>query len=275
MGFLVLLANLLFLLVSQTRAQEQSGHPFIEPKEIKSETCLTCHPDKKGGKFVHTAVGMGCENCHQATSDKEKQTTRIELVATGGDLCAVCHEAKKDPVLHGPYKNGECLTCHDPHTSEHPKQLRAEVNSLCLECHAERRRVEGPVGLFGDKAKISQADFEQIPKIVPNAAVKMGHPFARHPMAEVPDPLRGGEKMSCLSCHEAHSSQAGPLIRIAKTKNGDICAACHEAFEAKQSAENQKKYGATEQKNRKEAQERLKKQNDERPAEPKKTGDQP
>lgn len=57
----------------------------------------------------------------------------------------------------------------------------------------------------------------------------------------------------------------------AKTHDGDICAACHEAYEAKVEQENQKKYGAIEDKNRKDAQDRFKKQINERPATPQKT----
>jgi predicted CXXCH cytochrome family protein len=108
-------------------------HPFIEKRDIKLETCLTCHPGKQDAKFVHTAVGRGCENCHQAASENYKTT--ITLLATGGDLCAMCHVAKKNPVLHGPYKAGQCLVCHDPHTGAYKAQLRAAVNILCLSCH--------------------------------------------------------------------------------------------------------------------------------------------
>ena len=146
---------------------------------------------------------MGCENCHQVTSEKNKTT--ITLVATGGDLCAMCHEAKKAPVLHGPYEKGECLTCHDPHCSEFKAQTRAAGNSLCLACHALKPATAGTVALFSSQ-KISKADFEAIPKIELDPTLRYGHPRAKHPVAEVADPLSGGEKMSCLSCHAPHAS---------------------------------------------------------------------
>src|SRR5208337_1460828 len=107
-----LLLAILVVLPHQIPAEEPIAHPLIEQKDIKSETCLKCHPEKKQGKFVHSAVAMGCENCH---------------------------EASKDPVQHGPYKNGQCLICHDPHCSEFKAQTRAVVNSLCLACHALRQ----------------------------------------------------------------------------------------------------------------------------------------
>ena len=218
-----LLLAIMAVLSRQVPAEEPIAHPFIEQKDIKSETCLTCHPEKKQGKFVHTAVGMGCENCHQATSEKNKTT--ITLVATGGDLCAMCHEAAKDPVLHGPYKNGQCLTCHDPHSSEFKAETRAAVNSLCLTCHTVQR-VQGETVTLFSSVKISKADFEAIPKIELDPTLRFGHPWVTHPVAQVADPLRAGEKMSCLSCHAPHASANENLIVSVKGA-GNVCSACH------------------------------------------------
>jgi len=210
----------------QVCAEEPIEHPFIEPKDIKPQTCLTCHPEKKEGKFVHSAVGMGCENCHQVISEKNKTT--ITLFATGGDLCAKCHEARKDPVLHGPYKNGQCLICHDPHSSEFKAQTRSAGNSLCLECHAPKRVTADTVSLFSFH-EISEADFEAIPKIELDPTLRFGHPRPTHPVAEIADPLHGGEKMSCLSCHAPHASTLQNLVVLAKG-GGDVCDACHRAI---------------------------------------------
>jgi predicted CXXCH cytochrome family protein len=214
----------------QVCAEEPIEHPFIEPKDIKPETCLTCHPEKKEGKFVHTAVRMGCENCHQIISERNKTT--VTLFATGGDLCAKCHEAKKAPVLHGPYKNGQCLICHEPHSSQFKAQTRSAGNSLCLECHAPKPATADTVSLFSFQ-KISKADFEAIPKIELDPTLRFGHPGATHPVAEVADPLHGGERMSCLSCHSPHASML-PTLLISAKGGGDLCDACHQAIEKHQ-----------------------------------------
>jgi predicted CXXCH cytochrome family protein len=215
------------LLPFEVRAEEPIEHPYIEPKDIKPETCLTCHPEKKEGKFVHTAVGMGCENCHQIISERNKTT--VTLFATGGDLCAKCHEAKKAPVLHGPYKNGQCLICHEPHSSRFKAQTRSAGNSLCLECHAPKPATVDTVSLFGFQ-EISKADFEAIPKIKLDPTLRFGHPGATHPVAEVSDPLHGGERMSCLSCHTPHASTLPNLLVLAKG-GSDVCDACHRAID--------------------------------------------
>jgi len=234
---LTLYSLLLVIMVSLSRqipAEEPIAHPFIEQKDIKSETCLTCHPEKKQGKFVHTAVGMGCENCHQATSEKNKTT--ITLVATGGDLCAMCHEAAKGPVLHGPYKNGQCLTCHDPHSSEFKAETRAAVNSLCLACHADQQAQTETVTLFSSQ-KISKADFDAIPKIDLDPTQRFGHPWVTHPVTQVADPLHAGEKMSCLSCHTPHASADENLIVSVKGAR-NVCSACHQVIDERAAAKN-------------------------------------
>jgi predicted CXXCH cytochrome family protein len=226
----LLLLGILPLAPFQVYAEEPIEHPLLEPKDIKSETCLTCHPEKKQGKYVHAAVDMGCQNCHQAISEKNKTT--ITLLATGGDLCAKCHEAKKGPVLHGPYKNGQCLICHDPHSSPFKAQTRAAGNSLCLECHAPRPPTADTVSLFSVQG-ISKADFQAIPKIEHDLTRSAGHPCATHPFAEEADPLHGGEPMSCLSCHGPHAS-ALPNLLVLANGGEDVCNASHRAIDKRQ-----------------------------------------
>ena len=216
----------------RTPAAQTTEHPYIAPDDIKSETCLTCHPDKKEGKFVHTAVGMGCENCHQAASEKEKEKTSITLVATGGELCAMCHEASKDPVQHGPYKAGECMVCHEPHSSNFPKQARADTNTLCLSCHGEVRpdvKINNEiqtVSLLGGRS-ITFKLYDEAPKIPLDRAGKRGHPLMNHPVA-------GGvgrdkdATVSCLSCHVPHTSKVRKrLVDNPKSEIG-LCGACHD-----------------------------------------------
>jgi len=216
-------------LTSAQEGQQKAGHPYIEQNDVKTETCLRCHPHEQEGKFVHSAMASGCESCHQTTSDKETLKTTITLTATGGDLCAMCHEATKDPVVHGPVKAGQCLTCHDPHASEFKAQMRADGNELCLACHAPKRTTTETVVLF-KSVTMSDQDFQAVPKIALDPTRKVGHPWARHPVGDCPNPLNPNEKMSCLSCHQPHSSTEQSLI-IPSPKGKDLCDTCHQAFE--------------------------------------------
>ena len=267
-GYKTILGLLLIVLVCRLRLTAEE-HPVPLQKDAD---CASCHEDKTKGKAVHSAIAMGCTTCHEVKSAGE--STVVNLVSPAEQICFTCHEKSKEQSLHGPYEKGQCVTCHDPHTSDYPKQLRAEGNALCMACHAERAKLEGNVSLFGNQT-MDQAAFEQIEKIAPNAGVKAGHPFAKHPLADITDPVRG-EKISCLSCHQPHSSPADKLIVVAKTHEGDVCAACHELYEGKVAEESQKKYGAIEDKNRKEVLNRQKKITNEQPAAPqKKESNQP
>ena len=97
--------------ISKTSAAHSKDHPYVDTVDLKSETCLNCHPTKNHGKFLLTAVGMGGEDC-LGTASKDNRTT-ITLTATGGDLGAMWGEAHKDrgprntPVLQAPCAGGQ------------------------------------------------------------------------------------------------------------------------------------------------------------------------
>jgi len=248
-------------------------HPVPLPKDVQDKNCLECHDDKTKGKAVHSAIQMGCSTCHSVKTTGD--TTTVELVAPKNELCFTCHDKSKEEVLHKPYEQGQCTTCHDPHSSDFPKQTRAETNSLCLACHANRTIKGDKVTLFGTQ-EISAADFGEIPKILPTDTAQIGHPFASHPVAGMPDPTDPAKKISCLSCHEQHAAAQQSLVRTAKNdKNGDICNSCHQAYEAQQRAENLKKYGAVEEQNQKDLQDKQRRNGQEQPKTPKSGSDKP
>jgi len=229
---ILLSAVILISFNRRTPAAQTTEHPYIAPDDIKSETCLTCHPDKKEGKAVHTAVGMGCENFHQATSEKDKEKTTITLIATGGELCAMCHEASKDPVQHAPYKAGQCLVCHEPHASNFPKQTRAETNILCLSCHGVNQpdvkfnKEIQTVSMLGGR-NITFELYRQAPKIGIDRNGTRGHPMMNHPVAGK-DPHNKDGTISCLSCHVPHTSKVRKrLVDYPKSEIG-LCGGCHD-----------------------------------------------
>jgi predicted CXXCH cytochrome family protein len=118
-------------------------HPVPLEKNADAATCLQCHDDKTKGKSVHSAMQTGCLSCHEVRVTKD--TTRVKLItATPAKLCLTCH-ADKDAAqikghVHEPAVR-DCLTCHDPHSTDNKNQLlkatsgATKDDNLCLSCH--------------------------------------------------------------------------------------------------------------------------------------------
>lgn len=239
--------------------QQATEHPVPLPADVDSAKCLECHAEKQAGKHVHTAISLGCTTCHAVKTEKE--TTTVQLIALKEELCFTCHEKSKEATLHGPYEKGNCVFCHDPHSSENDKQLRAAGNQLCLECHRERP-ISGKVALFKTSHELSESEFQEIPKIALDPTLKFGHPMGTHKVADAPNPLQPGEKISCVTCHENHAATREKLVRSTEYqgKKMDVCDACHLANDEASMAEAQKRADASEAQRQKEEQARAKQQ---------------
>ena len=198
---------------SERASVETTDHPYLELKDQNSETCLKCHPTKVQGRFVHPAVEMGCDNCHQAASTEDK--TSMSLIETGGTLCAKCHQFNTDRDLHDPYKSGQCLLCHDPHAGAYQAETRASESALCLGCHSLNRpdvRVNTQADTVSllDGRVYDLKSWEAAPKIAVNHGEENDGPSA--PIA-VRKSGTANPKGRCLSCHNPHSSRSQHLLR--------------------------------------------------------------
>ncbi|MGE5323468.1 MAG: cytochrome c3 family protein [Actinomycetota bacterium] len=222
-----LLKPILCLLLFAAVRLNAGEHPVPLEKNTDSAKCLECHDDKGKGAHVHTAISMGCTTCHEIKV-VDKDTTNIDLIAPKEELCFTCHEKSTRATLHGPYKEGKCVLCHDPHTSPYEYQLRASGNALCLECH-QNRHFTGKVALFKTDHELTEEEYAAIPKIWLDPTLTMGHPMGMHKVANMPDPTHPGKQISCLSCHENHASDRDSLVRTVEVnkKKMDACDACH------------------------------------------------
>ena len=112
------------------------------------------------------------------------------------EACLQCHagiDSKK--FKHGPVDAGYCTLCHDPHASPYWAWLRKPTWSLCTTCHTE---------------KASGA-----------------HVVAGHPTRNKSDPSRPGKRLSCASCHEAHSAVSHQLLAYDVKSRMELCSICH------------------------------------------------
>lgn len=201
--------------VSDSSGAESPNHPYIDENELKSDTCLTCHPTKDQGKYVHTAVGMGCDNCHKATSRNGQ--TSVTLRAQGGSLCAKCHAINNKRIQHAPYAQGACLICHNPHSAAYPAETRAAASTLCLVCHMPNQpgaalSADGKRFSLLDGITYDRAEWERAPKINSQHGGKatVGGPSNQ---VGAKDSGKVNAEADCLACHQPHASKAEHLLR--------------------------------------------------------------
>ena len=232
-------------------------HPVPLEKNVDAAKCLECHDDKTKGKHVHSAIAMGCTTCHEVKV--EKDTTTINLTSPREELCFTCHEKSTQKTVHGPYAKGNCVFCHDPHVSDFDKQLRAEGNKLCLECH-HAGGWQGKFTPFKSLYELTESEFAEIPQIDLDPTLTFGHPMGRHKVADLPDPLHAGQKISCLTCHENHAGDQPRMVRMAEYqgKKMDVCDSCHMANDDSRMAQAQKRADELEAQRQKEQQMRAK-----------------
>jgi len=128
---------------AQTVAKTEAGVLHPELPDTKADTCLTCHDTIGKAAVIHGPVSGGyCTSCHVFSGAGDK--TRIDLAggATKDNtaaLCGACHDdvlkISRAEYAHGPVAEGNCISCHDPHSSEHPYVLKLPEAELCSACH--------------------------------------------------------------------------------------------------------------------------------------------
>ncbi|MFZ0734327.1 MAG: cytochrome c3 family protein [Candidatus Sulfotelmatobacter sp.] len=175
-------------------------HPVPLDKNVDSAKCLECHEDKAKGKSVHSAIATGCLSCHEVRVTKD--VTRVKLnTAVPYKLCLTCHQDKDATQIKGHVHEPavrNCLTCHDPHTSDNKYQLLKPTSgekkdNLCLTCH--------------------------------NQGVDVPAKGSRHAALD----------MGCDTCHVTHKTGAEPTLenRFHLTKAAPaLCVDCHDPKDA-------------------------------------------
>jgi predicted CXXCH cytochrome family protein len=137
-----------------------------------------------------------------------------------GEICLSCHEGMqelmKKPFVHSPLADGDCVGCHNPHTSNFEMMMAAPPNSshqvaadgqciLCHDPHASENK-------FNLLKKGSDLCFECHETL---AAKIKANKFSHPPVRE-----------NCLDCHNAHASAEN--IKLLSDGSPSLCLQCHE-----------------------------------------------
>lgn len=212
-------------------------------KTVPPTLCYKCHARLDEDKHVHGAVLLGrCATCHDPHSSKYDALVRDERPSS---LCFRCHsdDATGRKSVHYPVERGLCLMCHDQHSSENAANLTKPKAQLCQSCHdgiGAKKNVHAAIGRFGCTACHDPhgSNEDTLLKaagtrlcLTCHAKITGEHIFVSfdgklHPMEGKPDPSRAGKALSCVSCHDPHSSNHPKLWRSGQTKM-DVCTRCH------------------------------------------------
>jgi predicted CXXCH cytochrome family protein len=95
-------------------------HPGVVPKNGE---CTSCHSAKITGKSVHSVMATSCGVCH--LTQIQGDMTLVSLSMPKQKICSACHDEPAVLRLHTPAVKGQCLDCHDAHSSEQRMLLRA------------------------------------------------------------------------------------------------------------------------------------------------------
>lgn len=94
-------------------------HPGVLPQGAE---CLSCHDAKVRGKSVHSVMEASCAVCHVAMTKGDM--TLMSLSMPKEKICSACHEEAAALRQHVPRVKGQCVECHDAHSSEREMLLR-------------------------------------------------------------------------------------------------------------------------------------------------------
>ncbi len=152
-----------------------------------------------------------------------------------GKICLGCHvdiqEKLSKPFVHTPVKIGQCTGCHDPHTSNHPKQLAADTSKICFKCHKDivpsNARSVHKVAREGkcvnchdphasdNKFNLLKSGNDLCFGCHKDMAQKVASVRFKH------DPVEKG----CINCHSPHASPGAE--HLLKNDVPDLCKGCH------------------------------------------------
>jgi predicted CXXCH cytochrome family protein len=231
-------------------------HSSDQPHLMKAtgkKLCLSCHDVRAGRrevtskiditrKVVHAALEKReCQDCHEAGHGGQAPKF---LKREQPELCYGCHKRQdQHKYTHTAVRQGECLECHDAHSSNLPALAKKPREEMCLGCHEvepllTRATKHAPVG-EGRCLDCHESHGGEQPAFVSGVGkancMKCHDPKAPQGKGAVTPAFRvdlqrkfvhaAMVKNDCNDCHEAgHGSDNPRLLRKSPT---ELCYNCH------------------------------------------------
>jgi len=234
----------------------------VDKPTERTEDCTTseCHNSYRRQSHVHKPVSLGvCKFCHKSVDPKEHT---FELFRTGRELCGSCHEeqtvdlttipsmAQLKPkaqvgggkYLHEPLKEGQCIDCHNPHSSDYEFLLSsAKVSDSCRECHEINENVKHPHEPVADGEctlchNSHSSNYRYLLVEDQKQLCFSCHEVTQEELETFTYPHRPALELECRDCHAPHGSDYYRLLIRAYPPEFyapfdvsiyDLCFSCH------------------------------------------------
>ncbi|UCF79236.1 MAG: cytochrome c3 family protein [Candidatus Eiseniibacteriota bacterium] len=234
-----------------------SGDSAVSPLET-AEQCAMCHEEKAAGlkgtphvlpapdRPEEAGVEVFCQDCHRLP-EKHLEEPSVETAVRAADLtgtealalCSTCHSSRHIMNLAegSPHLTEQvsCVSCHTIHTPTRPFLLKDTSTELCLNCHHSLSESFSLPSHHPVKERNLQCvdchnvldafdapfSLESSKALCVNCHTEYEGPFPYEHQA-VNDYVLEGH--GCLSCHEAHGSVNGKLLR---EPGRGVCLKCH------------------------------------------------
>lgn len=153
--------------------------------------------------------------------------------------CFDCHPALQKKIIsekaHAPVQEGNCVFCHNPHTSRHKGLLNESKEKICYTCHVKGEADNFNRTVIHDPVKAGNCLVCHDPHSSSNnnLLVKEGGDlcFSCHAKESLVS-KKGSHplvmKGDCMKCHDPHSTNNEGLMKM---KSGALCSECHDVLE--------------------------------------------
>lgn len=213
-------------------------------KSHNEPVCTDCHSDLVSGSVKHPDLETSCDLCHASTGEEHPGDAKgFSLADEMPSLCYMCHDdLGAMEYVHYPVSEGDCMSCHSPHSTERKGLLINELSdNICLDCHdmeiTDERVVHKPLtsGRCTDCHDPHQSVNRAILLKSEADICTTCHSSMISGKKSVHAPAASGE---CLLCHSAHTSANRDLLTVAypeklytesSVENFELCFQCHDS----------------------------------------------
>ena len=202
----------------------------------KDAGCMSqeCHSQFITGEraFMHEPAAAGkCGECHASAYPDDDAPESVQDITCSKCHKKIEHEIQTSRFIHGPVKDGECTSCHDPHGSDWKYLLKGPYDKLCSLCHNLKGLYRGasihkPVkdGNCGLCHDVHASNYRsRLTDTGANLCLSCHEDMVQGMTGDhVHEPLL---KTGCTDCHDPHSGEDSLRLKAASEK---LCFKCHE-----------------------------------------------